>query len=144
MMKHHGFTAREAMGWLRIVRPGSVIGEQQDYLCRVEAAIHRAGDRFRERGGGDDCRVAMGAAVEEVAGLVAAAVAAVDGLSAAQGGDGRAAVGSELPRVSSEPSIQRLAAHVESAAGARSLQRSKSQLSLGTIVGSEDAETGFL
>ncbi len=24
MMKHHGFTAREAMGWLRIVRPGSV------------------------------------------------------------------------------------------------------------------------
>ena len=22
MMKHHGFTAREAMGWLRIVRPG--------------------------------------------------------------------------------------------------------------------------
>ena len=28
MMKHHGFTAREAMGWLRIMRPGSVIGEQ--------------------------------------------------------------------------------------------------------------------
>ena len=22
MMKHHGFTAREAMGWLHIVRPG--------------------------------------------------------------------------------------------------------------------------
>ena len=22
MMKHHGFTAREAMGWMRIVRPG--------------------------------------------------------------------------------------------------------------------------
>ncbi len=22
MMKHHGFTAREAMGWLRILRPG--------------------------------------------------------------------------------------------------------------------------
>jgi hypothetical protein len=33
MMKHHGFSAREAMGWLRIVRPGSVIGEQQDFLC---------------------------------------------------------------------------------------------------------------
>ena len=28
IMKHHGFSAREAMGWLRIMRPGSVIGEQ--------------------------------------------------------------------------------------------------------------------
>ena len=36
MMKHHGFTAREAMGWLRIMRPGSVIGEEQHYLCRIE------------------------------------------------------------------------------------------------------------
>ena len=131
MMKHHGFTAREAMGWLRIVRPGSVIGEQQDYLCRVEAAIHRAGDRFRERGGGGDCRVAMGAAVEEVAGLVAAAMAAVDVRSGGKGGIGAAAVGPVLLRVSSAPSIQRLAAHVESAAGARSLERSKSELSWG-------------
>ena len=38
MMKHHGFTAREAMGWLRIVRPGSVIGDQQEFLCCVEEA----------------------------------------------------------------------------------------------------------
>ena len=36
MMRSCGFTAREAMGWLRIMRPGSVIGEQQQYLCRVE------------------------------------------------------------------------------------------------------------
>ena len=36
MMRSHGFTAREAMGWLRIMRPGSVIGEQQHYLCDVE------------------------------------------------------------------------------------------------------------
>ena len=33
LMRSHGFTAREAMGWLRIMRPGSVIGEQQHYLC---------------------------------------------------------------------------------------------------------------
>ncbi len=26
------------MGWLRIMRPGSVIGEQQHYLCAVERA----------------------------------------------------------------------------------------------------------
>ena len=36
MMRTHGFTARAAMGWLRIMRPGSVIGEQQHYLCHVE------------------------------------------------------------------------------------------------------------
>ena len=37
MMREHGFTAREAMGWLRIMRPGSVVGEQQRFLCRVES-----------------------------------------------------------------------------------------------------------
>ena len=37
MMAHYGFTAREAIGWLRIVRPGSVIGEQQHFLCAIEA-----------------------------------------------------------------------------------------------------------
>ena len=38
MMRTYGFSARAAMGWLRIMRPGSVIGEQQRYLCAVEAA----------------------------------------------------------------------------------------------------------
>ena len=39
LMRRHGFTARAAMGWLRIMRPGSVIGEQQHYLCAVGAAL---------------------------------------------------------------------------------------------------------
>jgi hypothetical protein len=39
MMKHHGFTARAAIGWLRIMRPGSVIGEQQQYLCEIERKL---------------------------------------------------------------------------------------------------------
>jgi hypothetical protein len=38
MMKHLGFGAREAMGWLRIMRPGSVIGEQQAFLCAAEGS----------------------------------------------------------------------------------------------------------
>ena len=33
MMRSCGFAPREAMGWLRIVRPGCVIGEQQHFLC---------------------------------------------------------------------------------------------------------------
>ena len=36
MMKHAGFSADEAIGWLRIVRPGSVIGRQQEYLKACE------------------------------------------------------------------------------------------------------------
>ena len=39
MMRSEGFTAREAMGWLRVMRPGSVIGDQQHFLCAVEAAM---------------------------------------------------------------------------------------------------------
>ncbi len=30
-----------AVGWLRIVRPGSVTGEQQDYLCAAERRTAR-------------------------------------------------------------------------------------------------------
>ena len=52
MMKHHGFTAREAMGWLRIVRPGSVIGEQQDFLCAREALMRRSSVPLLAPGGG--------------------------------------------------------------------------------------------
>ncbi len=37
MMRSLGFGAREAMGWLRVMRPGSVIGPQQHFLCAVEA-----------------------------------------------------------------------------------------------------------
>ncbi len=40
LMRSHGFTAREAMGWLRIVRPGSVIGDQQHFLCRLGDAAY--------------------------------------------------------------------------------------------------------
>ena len=39
LMRSHGFTGREAMGWLRIMRPGSVIGEQQRYLCAVHERL---------------------------------------------------------------------------------------------------------
>ena len=41
LMRHGGFKADEAMGWLRIVRPGSVIGPQQHYLKGLES---RRGD----------------------------------------------------------------------------------------------------
>ena len=39
LMATHGFSAREAMGWLRVVRPGSVVGAQQHFLCRLGDAL---------------------------------------------------------------------------------------------------------
>ena len=84
MMEQHGFTARAAMGWLRIVRPGSVIGDQQDFLCRVEAD------------GRDIITAAAAAAavsdVDEVAGRAARLAAQVaDALGSAERTAGRAA-----------------------------------------------------
>ena len=52
MMKHHDFSAREAIAWLRIVRPGSVIGSQQNFLCAREALMRRSGARLLAPGCG--------------------------------------------------------------------------------------------
>ena len=45
MMKHMGFTANECIAWLRIVRPGSVIGPQQQYLKDQEARMWAIGQK---------------------------------------------------------------------------------------------------
>lgn len=34
IIKHFGFTDKETIGWLRVCRPGSVIGPQQQYLAK--------------------------------------------------------------------------------------------------------------
>lgn len=39
MMKNHGFTANNIIAWLRIVRPGCVIGPQQQYLKDCEGRV---------------------------------------------------------------------------------------------------------
>lgn len=41
VMKHYGFTAKEFLGWARLCRPGSVIGQQQQYLQQMESRILR-------------------------------------------------------------------------------------------------------
>ena len=40
MMRYHHFKARPAIAWLRLMRPGSVIGEQQHYLERCEGCAY--------------------------------------------------------------------------------------------------------
>jgi cell division cycle 14 len=37
LMRRHGFTAREAMAWVRIMRPGSIMGSHQHYLVHQES-----------------------------------------------------------------------------------------------------------
>lgn len=39
-MKNYGFTASEFIGWVRLVRPGSVLGPQQHYLEEMEEELH--------------------------------------------------------------------------------------------------------
>jgi len=43
MMKHIKFNAEECIAWLRIVRPGSIIGPQQQYLKDQEKRMHALG-----------------------------------------------------------------------------------------------------
>ena len=46
-MKHYGFTAREVIGWMRVCRPGSVIGPQQQYLESIQTRMWEEGTIFR-------------------------------------------------------------------------------------------------
>ncbi|PSN39416.1 Dual specificity protein phosphatase CDC14A [Blattella germanica] len=56
MMKHYRMTARECIAWLRICRPGSVIGRQQAWLEEMQGVFWRSGDIYRVRRHGDgDC-----------------------------------------------------------------------------------------
>ncbi|CAF3158337.1 unnamed protein product [Rotaria socialis] len=47
LMKHYKFTAAEVIAWLRICRPGSVIGPQQNFLEEKQAWLWSLGDTFR-------------------------------------------------------------------------------------------------
>ena len=49
-MKHQRFTANEAIAWLRIVRPGSVIGPQQKYLADQQPRMWALAERPRPPG----------------------------------------------------------------------------------------------
>lgn len=43
MMKHYRFTATESIAWMRICRPGMVIGPQQHFLKQIETIMWQAG-----------------------------------------------------------------------------------------------------
>lgn len=50
-MKHYGYTAAEFIGWVRVCRPGSVIGPQQHFLREMQPIMWKEGKAWRaERG----------------------------------------------------------------------------------------------
>lgn len=49
LMKHYRFTAGETIAWIRICRPGSVIGPQQNFLEEKQASLWLQGDGQRSQ-----------------------------------------------------------------------------------------------
>uniref|UniRef100_H3BYY7 Cell division cycle 14B n=1 Tax=Tetraodon nigroviridis TaxID=99883 RepID=H3BYY7_TETNG len=49
MMKHYRLTAAEAIAWIRICRPGSIIGPQQNFVEEKQNGLWADGDVFREK-----------------------------------------------------------------------------------------------
>ncbi|XP_045481775.1 dual specificity protein phosphatase CDC14A-like isoform X1 [Harmonia axyridis] len=54
LIKHYKFTADEAIAWIRICRPGSVIGQQQSWLHDKEQDLIAAGEIYRKLKGKPD------------------------------------------------------------------------------------------
>ncbi|KAK2949070.1 putative Dual specificity protein phosphatase CDC14A [Blattamonas nauphoetae] len=51
MMKHFNFTANAAIGYIRVCRPGSIIGPQQHFLMEVQGRMQRWGEEWRREVG---------------------------------------------------------------------------------------------
>ncbi|XP_065812446.1 dual specificity protein phosphatase CDC14AB isoform X1 [Labrus bergylta] len=49
LMKHYRFTAGEAIAWIRMCRPGSVIGPQQNFLEEKQSSMWLLGDSQRSQ-----------------------------------------------------------------------------------------------
>uniref|UniRef100_A0A8C5LQQ7 Protein-tyrosine-phosphatase n=1 Tax=Leptobrachium leishanense TaxID=445787 RepID=A0A8C5LQQ7_9ANUR len=49
MMKHYRMTAAEAIAWIRICRPGSVIGPQQQFMVDKQMSLWNEGDLYRKK-----------------------------------------------------------------------------------------------
>ncbi|KAM3938763.1 dual specificity protein phosphatase CDC14B isoform 3-T3 [Leptodactylus fuscus] len=49
LMKHYRMTAAESIAWLRICRPGSVIGPQQQFLVDKQMSLWNEGDIYRKK-----------------------------------------------------------------------------------------------
>ncbi|KAE8747478.1 hypothetical protein FOCC_FOCC005809 [Frankliniella occidentalis] len=51
IMKHYGLSARETIAWIRLCRPGSIIGHQQQWLEEKQSKMWTQGDLYRREHG---------------------------------------------------------------------------------------------
>ena len=56
IMKHYRFTAAETIAWIRICRPGSIIGNQQFWMSKMEPRMWAKGDAER-RAKAETCNI---------------------------------------------------------------------------------------
>lgn len=47
MMKHYMIPAPALIGWMRLCRPGMVLGPQQQFLCKLQDQMFAAGEKIR-------------------------------------------------------------------------------------------------
>ncbi|KAF5280135.1 hypothetical protein FQA39_LY18137 [Lamprigera yunnana] len=57
LIKHYQMSAHEAIAWMRICRPGSVIGQQQGWLEKIESWLWRQGRNYRFEHFGDGDKI---------------------------------------------------------------------------------------
>ncbi|KAL3287909.1 hypothetical protein HHI36_002367 [Cryptolaemus montrouzieri] len=57
IIKHYKMTAKEAIAWMRICRPGSVIGQQQMWLEKLESWLWKCGTQYRCKHYGDGDKI---------------------------------------------------------------------------------------
>ena len=48
-MKHYGFPPAPFIGWIRIARPGSILGPQQQYLNQMDERMLKAGGEAKRK-----------------------------------------------------------------------------------------------
>lgn len=48
-MKHYAFPAPAFIGWIRICRPGSILGPQQHFLCEMQQQMFEDGEGLPTR-----------------------------------------------------------------------------------------------
>jgi len=53
-MKHFNFPADAFIGYIRIARPGSVLGPQQQFLNEIQDEMFKRGSEFRKKNGVSD------------------------------------------------------------------------------------------
>jgi len=56
-MKHYRFPARAFIGYIRICRPGSILGKQQNFLVQEQDKYFKIGDQYRINNGLKDYKI---------------------------------------------------------------------------------------